>query len=285
LVFEDFFISIGTFGLLVGLLICIIYFTIGYSYLTKGQTIGKKAVNIQVITKDGKFLALEKSFLRAVALFFPFFLINLKIPGIEEDSLLFVLINAILLITLVGILFIYIFNKATRQTLHDFVAKSFVTENREQESQIDLKKINPAIIFVYGMIAFFLLGLSVFNTYNSKNKTSSINIVYKKLSQLNGVVRAGTSDNTTTFYGNQNNVTHSFNGILWVQNLPQELNKIEESAIVKDAVRIIFESNEDISEFDFIRITLIRGFNIGIARKTRSYYVSKSPEEWKEIVN
>ncbi len=284
LVFEDFFISIGTLGLLIGLLICILYFTIGYSYLTKGQTVGKKAVNIQVITKDGNFLTLEKSFLRALVLLSPFFLINLRIPGIEEDSFLFVLKSIISVIAIIGIILIYILNKSTRQTLQDFAVKSFVTENRKQDSQIELKKIKKVIFIIYGIIAILLFGLAVYNTYNIKIKTSDVNIVYKKLNKLEGVVRAGASDNTSTFYGKQKIVTHSFNGVLWVQDLPQELNEIEESEIVKNAIRIILENNNDVSEFDFIKITLIRGFNIGIAKKSRSYYVSKSPKEWKEIL-
>lgn len=285
LVFEDFFVSIGTLGLLIGFLICIIYFSIGYSYITNGQTIGKKSVNIQVITKDGKYLTFKKSFIRSLILFSPYFLINLRIPGIEEDSLFFVLKSVISVIVIIGITLIYIFNKSTRQTLHDFPTKSFVTETKKQANQIELKESKKIIFIIYGIIAVLLFGLAVYNTYNNKTITSNVNIVYKKLNQLDGVVRAGTSDNTSTFYGNQKKVTHSFNGVLWVQNLPQELNEIEESEIVKNAARIILENNNDISEFDFIRITLIRGFDIGIAKKSRSYFVSKSPEEWNDILN
>lgn len=285
LIFEEFFISIGTLGLLIGLLICIIYFTIGYSYLTKGKTIGKRAVNIQVVTKGGNFLTLEKSFLRALILSSPFFIINLRIPGIEEDSLIFVLKNLLFLIAIIGIVLIYIFNITTRQTLHDFAANSIVTETREQDHEIELKKVKKTGFIIYGIIAIILIGLTIFNLSKSNTKSSTTYIVYNKLNQLKGVIRAGASDNTHTFYGKQKEVTHSFNGVLWVQEIPLELNNIEESEIVKKAVRVIIENTEDISEFDYINITLIRGFNIGIAKKTRSYNVSKSPKEWKSILN
>ena len=136
LLFDDYFVSIGTLGLLIGLIICLVYFTIGYSKLMNGQTLGKKATNIQVVDYNGNYLSIEQSFLRASIILIPFFLINLKIPGIEQDSFLGILKGLVTFSILIGIVLIYIFNKTTRQTLHDFAVKSFVTETKQQEDNI-----------------------------------------------------------------------------------------------------------------------------------------------------
>lgn len=60
----DFLCSLGQHGLLIGFSMSLIYFTIGYSNITNGQTIGKKALRIRVIDNNNKNLNISKSIVR-----------------------------------------------------------------------------------------------------------------------------------------------------------------------------------------------------------------------------
>lgn len=250
----------------------------------KGQTLGKRALNIQVIKPDGTFLSIKESFLRALILCVPYFVINLKIPGLEDDSILNLVISFISMTLLIGIVLIYILNKSTRQTLHDFVVDSFVTEKEKQESAIELNPIKKRVFYVYGAIIVILVGVTFYNLFTSNDQLNEIKTVYNELQKADEVIRAATSRNITTFYGKEKSTTNNFVATLWVQTLPSEISEMETSKTTKSAVEIILHNVDNVDEFDLITIQLVRGFNIGIAKKNKSLSTSKTPEEWKQIV-
>ena len=86
--FESFFVSIEHQGLLIGLIVALIYFTLGNSSVFKGQTIGKKALDIKTINASGSALSIKNSFFRSFILITPYFLINYPIPGVAYLSVI-----------------------------------------------------------------------------------------------------------------------------------------------------------------------------------------------------
>ncbi len=81
LVLEDFYVSLGKYGTLIGSTITIIYFSILQSPIGKGQTIGKKAIGVKVINLQGNYLSLKESFLRSFIVFFPIMNVGLFSGG------------------------------------------------------------------------------------------------------------------------------------------------------------------------------------------------------------
>ena len=78
-------------------------------------------------------------------------------------------------------------------------------------------------------------------------------------------------------------MTESYSLLLHVQEIPSSTD-FEQSNIVKEAIRILFEIKPEVEELDVINVKLNRGFNIGIAKKNSSFSSGKSPEEWSEIM-
>lgn len=284
LLLEDLFVSLGSLGLVVGLIISLIYLSIGNSYLMRGQTLGKRALNIQTIKPNGDYLSIKESFVRAFVLCVPYFIVNLKIPGLEGDSILNLSISFLSTIMLIGIVLIYILNKSTRQSLHDLMVDSFVTEKEKNESTIDLKPIKKSVFYIYGAITVILIGLTFFNFFSSNKQISDTTMVYKELGEIEDVIRAAVSSNTTTVYGSEESITKSFVATLWVQNLPSSISEMETSKTTKSAIEIIFKRMENVNEVDVITVQLVRGFNIGIASKSNSFKLSKTPDEWKQLI-
>src|SRR5665811_1045136 len=133
LTIQDFLIRIGSYGILIGLAVAVLYFTIFNSKLFNGQTLGKKALDIQVVDKSGNPLSLRKSFYRALILCVPYFLVNVEVPGVSIGSTIFLLKNISCISLALGVMVIYIFNKGNRQSLHDLIIGSYVVTTERQE--------------------------------------------------------------------------------------------------------------------------------------------------------
>ncbi len=281
LIFENFLVSIGNLGLLFGLLVSIIYFTIFDSRLLNGQTVGKRAFKIQVIKKDGGFLSIKKSLIRAIILCSPYFLINLKLPNIDSDSIINTSISIVALTLFIGIILIYILNNSTRQTLHDFFVESYVTEKEKNEIPIEFNPIKRTPFYIYGVFITLMVGILLYNIFSESSIDDETESVYKKIENIDGVISAGISRNTTTFWGENKSKTESFVITLRVNELPNSYSELDDSRFVQDAIELVFANVNDIDNFDLITVLLVRGFDIGIAKKHQSYKTSKTPDEWK----
>ena len=123
-------LSLGDNAICLGIIISILYFTLGNSYVFKGQTLGKKITNIVVINKQGNYLSLKESFIRY------FFLEIITVGNAVFHLLEYIFPYKIFLsismrfsyiffiLTIINIIFV-IFHKQKRG-IHDLIAGSFV---------------------------------------------------------------------------------------------------------------------------------------------------------------
>src|SRR5262249_37058904 len=134
LMFFDAFATLGGWGRLNGFIIALLYFGVLNSFIGKGQTIGKRITKIKVVDRDGQLIPLNKSFLRYAILAPPFFLNGALIPPSVMMSVLGVIIDLIIFGVGGAIIYLYTFNRRTRQSLHDLVTDSFVVGASAKES-------------------------------------------------------------------------------------------------------------------------------------------------------
>jgi uncharacterized RDD family membrane protein YckC len=324
LIFEGFLTRIGTYGYLFGLMICLVYFTIFNSKLCKGQTVGKLALMIQVVDKDGNTLSVGRSLYRALILCGPYFLVNVDIPGIYTGSFLYIMKDIILISLYLGVVVIYIFNRGNRQSLHDIFAGTFVvakkrmeeivpeihqefnSEMQEENSSFEQKEITPQELpeivpeirtrntsfpsitkyswYIFGGIVILLIAFDLYFFTDKNNVFGNINSVYNKISNIDGVAQAGITKNTTKSFSRDNSITRTYIATIWVTEIPDDIDDLENNEIVIESVRTIVDNEPEIDNFDIISISLVKGFNIGIAKKSTSYNVQKAPADWKKLL-
>lgn len=281
---EEYMIRIGSSGILIGLTITVVYFTIFNSKLMNGKTIGKLICKIQVVDINGNTLSVVKAFYRAIILYVPYFFLNSEIFANPGDVILYTIQNFVFFSILSGVIIIYIFNKGNRQSLHDLIIGSYVVSKERNDEFAPLPSIRKSSFYFYGGFIIFLIGISVLMISMSNNVFKDISSTYKKLSEIEGVLGVGVSKNTTTTYFNGPSTTQSFISTLMVTEIPENSSEIEKMQIVKKAINIILNSEPDISKYDIIGINLYKGFDIGIAHMNRTYFIRKSLEEWKELL-
>ena len=108
LFFKDYFITLGDYGSIVGFMISIIYFTLCNSHILGGQTIGKGLTNLKVVDCDDNLLSIKSAFIRSLILTFPYFFINIGIPGLPVSSIIQILWAALLFSISIGLIYYYI---------------------------------------------------------------------------------------------------------------------------------------------------------------------------------
>src|ERR1700688_3195075 len=73
-----FLLTPRSFGTPCGILPCCPYFVLLNSRIGKGQTLGKRAMHLQVVNACGEPISVSKSFIRYLVLSAPFFLTGLR---------------------------------------------------------------------------------------------------------------------------------------------------------------------------------------------------------------
>src|SRR5881394_1297285 len=124
--FADAFMRMAGWERAIGFAVASLYFVPLNSRLGRGQTVGKRALGIRVVSKAGATLGFPRSLARSVVLMLPYFLNGAPIPmevlklggGVVFSEAVFGL----------GLSIVYLIavNARTRQSLHDLVVGSYV---------------------------------------------------------------------------------------------------------------------------------------------------------------
>jgi len=136
LALENYFVQIAGWGRLVGFSIALIYFGILNSSINNGQTVGKALLKINVVDSNNKYISILKSFLRYCFLGIPFYLNNARFSDELLFSPLIYLFSFMVFGGLISIIYLYIFNRHTRQSLHDVVLGTYVTNKESNKNSL-----------------------------------------------------------------------------------------------------------------------------------------------------
>ncbi|MCL5035780.1 MAG: RDD family protein [Chloroflexi bacterium] len=289
LFWGEFFARIGVWGRLVGFLITLAYFGILNSCRGKGRTIGKMITRIRVVDKDGCCISIERSLLRAAILFLPVFLNKLSLPPVLLISPAGKIISLLLVLIVFGlgggIVFFYIFNGRTRQSIHDLICGTFVVKAKS-EGPVEAGQVSRALYTVYGIFLVVLLVISIsapfiVNKFIGKDKIYKLSAIYKSLSELNNISSATMMEGKfyQAVYGNKGQQTRAMNYIR-VDAILKEKPASYEAEIQKIA-RFILENYPDSNNTDVLQVSVSYGYDIGISSVYTSYLQNQSPDEWR----
>ena len=276
---QDFLVSIGNYGLLFGLVITVVYQTICNSKIGNGQTLGKRAMDLQVVDINGNTIDIRKSFLRALILCFPYFTANLTIPGLSDIAIVSVIKTILLSSVVIGVVVIYIFNKQTRQSLHDLLVGTYVATTDRNEEPAILPTMTKTPFYVFGGLVTLLIGVAIFTATWKAPELKNVLSIYSKVADIDGVLKASVVENTKYSNGSK---TLSYEAKLWVQNLPND--KLENDKVVREVAQTILDNATNIDSFDVIAISMTREFNIGIASQKSTSTIRQTPSKWREIL-
>lgn len=271
--------QLGGWGRLVGFCIAIIYFGIFNSVIGKGQTPGKKMMKIHVIDHSGNYISLAKSFLRYTIFGLPYFLNGALIP----NSVIFSPVGYILSLLIFGFgattIYLYVFNRRTRQSLHDIAVGTFVT-TAESSGEVVGSVWKPHLV-VTGLLLVIATALPI------ATKGLADTWEYPELLTVqDSILSSGKVHNATAQAGKSWGTN---NGEKWEKTYFRSVAIMKErpsdpESSAREIVQIVLETYPKAMEKDTIAITTTYGYDIGIARTWKSFNASYTPEEWQQLI-
>ncbi len=268
--FRNILYGVGENGAWIGLLITFFYTGILQSYIGKGQSIAKKIFKIEVLSINGKFLSLQKSFLRytVIALIFYNGWISTSITSMIpflNNSIFSSVFSVIMIFLYVGGIVLLIFHPLKRG-IHDIIAGSIVIkkgcyDSIKLKAMNSIKKAKKAYI-VSGIFAIALIILSFsFYLFPKNQSLNEVAGLYNIISTQSNLTSVSVNHNT---FKSSDNTTKSINIIGFMKKIKFDNNDIKEKE-KKDVIQLVLENYNNLSQCDKITLTIRTGFNIGIA--------------------
>ncbi len=232
-----------------------------------GQTLGKKIFKIKVVDLNDELISPLKSFIRYSVLAIPFSLNGAPLPDKLMFSFAIYLLSLVVFGGLFSILYLYLFNRVTRQSLHDIATGTYVVNvGIEKQSVGNIWK--PHYVFV----CLFFIAASIVPAFTgSLAKQEPFNDLLKTRSEL---LRNPAVQNATVSYGKSTFTSTNFGTTetKYVSAQVYLLNKETSNETLAKSIAVsIIENYPDALTKDIININLTYGFDIGIASRWSSH--------------
>jgi uncharacterized RDD family membrane protein YckC len=270
--FYRFFAESKLAGDLLGFFITLPYFAILGSSLGGGQTLGQRIVHIRVVDREGRYLSLERSFLRYLILLTPFQLSEAEIPTSAPAGLK-MLVSWLLPVLGAVIVYLYLFNFRTRQSLHDLAVGAYVVD-ADTKGCIETKRFWKWhwAVLGGGLFAGAVLASVVVGGLGKGSSFGELLSVQRAVLD-SGKVQAAlvqigknrTNGRTTT----RMVVDVNWNG----QPGNYDLASTEVAAIV-------LRADPEASKLDYIGVGFTEGFKIGFMNFSQNRVVNRRPADW-----
>lgn len=273
---QEQFEAMGAWGRLLGFIIALVYFSVMESSIVQGCTLGKLALNIKVVTSAGVPLSFSKALLRSAVFCVPYFLNNAPL-GDGSPNLALTAIQSFLLFGLGGaIVYLSIFNRRTRQSLHDLLVGAVVVRDRAT-------RIAPQVLPVWRghfvtVAALFLVSLGLIAFSYSMLGSGAIKplmLVQQQILHMPGVRQAGVFEGSSFASGAKHKTFLTISAFT-IADAP------DEKALAISIAGIAIKAYPQAQQLDRLSVTLIQGYDIGIASKWRSRSFNASPDAWRD---
>ena len=274
LVFEKQFVEIGGLGRFIGFFMALTYFGVMNSKLSGGQTLGKKVLEIKVVNANNQTIGVLRSFARFCILGIPYFLNGSHFTN-EIMTTYLVYPISFIIGGLFSVAYLYIFNRLTRQSLHDLIVGTFVVNTTvEKQSTVAVWRVHLIVVSILFFIATiapafisnvvksdpFSKLLSVQTAMMKNPSVSYATVNYGKTS----IIWANESKKTTTYVNAQ---------------VFLKQDTVDDKELAKHLAKILTINYPDSLQSDAIIINLTYGYDIGISSKWKNYGYSYNPNE------
>lgn len=275
---EKQFVQLGGWGRIVGFVIALFYFGILNSKLFGGQTVGKMLVNIRVVNGDNQTIDLPRSFARYSVLGVPFFLNGAQFTS-DAMALFWIFpISLVIFGGLLSVTYLYIFNRITRQSLHDLAVGTYVVNTESEKSDLGAFW-RPHLIVV---TALFLASafLPVLTSTLAQNEPfKDLFAAQSALIEHPSVTYVGVSSGTSTR-------TSSSNGTKTMTYLSAQVllrdDSVSDTELAQQLATILANSHTNSQQVDVIQVVLTYGYDIGIASSWSSYPHTFDPADLRD---
>ena len=273
--FESKFVELGGWGRLIGFAIALGYFGVMNSKISGGQTIGKKALKLRVVNSTNELIGWPRSSVRYCILGIPFFLNGAHFTNEAMFSYLIYPLSLLIFGGIFSIVYLYIFNRITRQSLHDLAVGTFVvnTDVGIHETGAVWK---PHLAVV--TILFMAAGIAPAIVSQLAQSEPFNDLLTAQVALMNNpsVSYATISDGSTTFSSvNDGTTTNTY---VSAQIFLTE-DAVNDDELARQLAEIVVVNYPELINRNALNINLTYGYDIGISSKWSSHVYRFNPDE------
>ena len=274
---EDTFVQLGGWGRLIGFTVSITYFGVMNSSIFSGQTIGKKSLNIKVVDASNSSISLPKSFLRYSFLAVPFSLNGAQITNEVLLSYLMYPLSLIIFGGLLSITYLYIFNRVTRQSLHDIAVGTFVVNSGSASEELP-PVWKPHLVVVISLFIAATLVPAFTSDLAQSEPFKGLLATQEAISENGSIKYAGVTVGSSSFTSSDSGTTTTT--FVKAQAFLYK-NNVDDVTIANELAETIIRTYPEALNKSLIQVTLTYGYDIGIASKWNSHNHQFDPNEIK----
>jgi uncharacterized RDD family membrane protein YckC len=291
--FFDTFSRLGSWGPLAGFCLAFPYFVILNSRIGNGQTLGKRLMHVQVVGRDGAAISFEKSVVRYTVFAVPYFLNELVLPLTRTPWAVSVLISIVIFGVGGATLYLVLFNRHTRQGIHDLSVGSYVAV-ADRHGPPSVEPIWGTHWMILGLtLAVLFLGTGILGNRIARWGPFPQMLEDVRLVEgIEGVQAAGAQDVNQSnsgsgekkkilvinvYWAGESADTHAFSGTF---TGPFREGWASKQAFADQVAKLIIGHDSTVNDHDSLKVVIIRGYNLGICRAQISYFYQHTPAEW-----
>jgi len=271
---SDLYEVMGAWGRAVGFVISLTYFGIMESRVFQGRTIGKRVLDIKLVTSAGIPLGVGPALLRSAVFFVPYFLNNAALD-FGDFARAASVIQALLVFGLGGgIAYLYVFNRRTRQSLHDLLTDAVVV----RASTIAVPDVRPVwrghVASMAALLVAMAGGSVILYARMDGSEMQALSLVRQRISGMPAVRAAGVVKGVFVTSGAERKRVMTINVLV-------RTGSLDDSARARAIAAVALAADPSAQAADKLSVTLTHGYDIGIASQSQSRTFEGSPVEWR----
>jgi uncharacterized RDD family membrane protein YckC len=281
---SSFWFDIGPNGRILGLVIVLLYFGILNSKMGNGQTVGKRLLKTAVRDKNNKPISFQRSLIRISILALPALLNGWALPGLDI-FILDLLVGIIVFGVGAAIVYTMIFNRGSRQGIHDLICETYVVHLKTEEIEafpVAARKhwIVSGVLLVLAVI--IISGMTIYeDTIISKLGISDITRAQEILDNDSRFHTVSVGQKVTHVVSNiapDGYTAHSITVEVWYKGV---LLDEEYSDVMDGVAEIVLGNVDNIDQYDNLQVIVMSAYDLGIASRHKAYMEKKSIDEWR----
>ncbi|HLY07216.1 MAG TPA: RDD family protein [Rhizomicrobium sp.] len=273
--------AFGQGGRLIGAVITLLYYGLLNSRLGGGATPGKRLLGLCVVDREGNPVSPMRSLLRTAVFWTPYYLNGVFFPGLAPTQPLGIVVgffDAVIVFGGIGlIIYLYLFNRRTRQSLHDLIAATFVVTRESVHRPVERRfwRAHLAIAGGCGLLILLLSVTALKFLWSSQTRTlNQLTALVQVVNSRPGVEY--TQARISTFYSSSMTRTALVINVR-LRGVPRSLEATRDEiadAVLRASPSILGEQN--------LGVTVSYGYDLGIFRWTNSNNYMATPKTWAQ---
>ncbi|KQV86293.1 hypothetical protein ASD15_29955 [Massilia sp. Root351] len=269
------FAALGAWGTVVGFIVTLAYFGFTESRTGGGQSLGKRALNLRVVSRTGEALSAPAAFVRAAVLCVAYFLNGAGFDFGRANQWGAVGISVLIFGLIFSMVYMLIFNRRTRQSIHDLAVGAFVVKGGPGKGGLPTGPIwrGHAAVVGVAILVMSVGGLLISKHFLQTEPLANLALIQQKIDALPGVDRVGVNLNSLS--SNNGTTTRLFINAVVDASAPNQ------EVLARRIAQVALTNYPAARRQHAIAVTLSSGYDIGIASWWRSTNYVYTPEDWQ----